>query len=214
MYYIPHANNRQLILKDMTRSIVSSMLVACTLMPLCALAQVQWEPRPVELNEELAERVRFGYLAVPENRANPDSREIFMAFTVLKSLAENPLPDPVIILPEGPGIGLSQFVSGIAGNAVVQKILQRRDVILIDIRGTGYSHPRLCDHKNTEEYRLRSAFSHGAELDMLNDQIMAKCAENCWMLPIYLISNENGNNDENVFNHPAHPSCPRQDASA
>ena len=143
----------------------------------CVMAQIQWEPHPVELSEELAERVRFGYLAVPEHRANPDSREIFMAFTVLKSHAENPLPDPVIVLPGGPGIGLSQFVSGIAGNAVVQKILQKRDVILIDIRGSGYSHPRLCDNKNTEEYRLRSAFSQGAERDLLHENVFAECAE-------------------------------------
>jgi len=161
----------------MIRCTVSSVAMALVVMPLCALAQIQWEPHPVLLNEELAERVRFGFLAVPEHRANPDSREIFMAFTVLESLAENPLPDPVIILPGGPGIGVSQFVSVIAGNPVVQNILQKRDMILIDIRGSGYSHPRLCDNKNTEEYRLRSAFSHGAELDLLNDQIMAECAE-------------------------------------
>lgn len=166
-----------LIQKDMIRRIVSSIIIALILMPLYALAQIQWEPHPAKMNEELTERVRFGYLAVPENRANPDSREIFMAFTVLKSQAKNPLPDPVIILPGGPGVGLSQFVTGVAGNAFVQKILQKRDVILIDIRGSGYSHPRLCDNKNTEEYRLRSAFSQRAELDLLQDQVMAECAE-------------------------------------
>jgi hypothetical protein len=59
-------------------------------------AQIQWQPHPLSLDKELQERVRFGYLKVTESRDLPDLRDIYMAFTVVKSYSDNPLLGPVI----------------------------------------------------------------------------------------------------------------------
>ncbi|TVQ84304.1 MAG: hypothetical protein EA393_14560, partial [Bacteroidetes bacterium] len=145
------------------RILLLAILVLAAI-PFNTLAQIQWELHPIELDEEIKDRVRFGYLAVPENRNNPDSREIFMAFTVIESYNENSLPDPVIILPGGPGIGPNQFVNDIAGGNFAQQVLKNRDLVLIDIRGSGYSHPRLCENLDTEEFRLATTFTAGQAL--------------------------------------------------
>ncbi len=45
--------------------------------------------------------VRCGYLHVPENRSNPDSRIIKIAAAILPSKSKTPAPDPVVILSAG-----------------------------------------------------------------------------------------------------------------
>ena len=80
-----------------------------------------------------------GYLIVPEDRSDPNSPTIQLAYAVLYAPADNVKPDPVIYLAGGPG-----------GNAVGDlegwlntPYLQDRDLILFDQRGTGYSEPTL-----------------------------------------------------------------------
>lgn len=145
--------------------------------PFHSKSQIEWKPHPIELDDEIKDRVRFGYLPVPENPNNPDSREIYMAFTVIESTAENPLPDPVIFLPGGPGIGLNQFVNQIFGSALLQKVYENRDLILIDIRGSGFSYPRICENLSTEDFRLQNTFKRGPELEILHRKAIEECAE-------------------------------------
>ncbi|MCC6615112.1 MAG: alpha/beta fold hydrolase [Anaerolineae bacterium] len=84
------------------------------------------------------ENVDCGLLYVPEDRTDPDSATIELAFAILYA-AEDAQPDPVIYLAGGPG-----------GNAVDEleawvdiPYIQDRDLILLDQRGTGYSFPSL-----------------------------------------------------------------------
>lgn len=94
-----------------------------------------------------------GYLIVPENRADPASRELRLAVAILR--AENSLPDPIIYLEGGPG---GSALYGIEG-WFDSPLNKDRDLILIDQRGTGYSEPRLVcpegeefDEMDTGEY--------------------------------------------------------------
>ena len=135
------------------------VLFVVAALPLQAQPQIQWEPHPVELDEEIKDRVRFGFLLVPENRNNPDSREIYVAFTVVESYAENPLPDPVLMIAGGPGPGSSRFVNSIATHPDFHDILQKRDLVLVDQRSAGYSHPELCPNLNTAEYNVLLSFT-------------------------------------------------------
>jgi pimeloyl-ACP methyl ester carboxylesterase len=159
-----------------SRILLLAILVFATI-PLHARSQIQWEPHPIKLDEEIKDRIRFGYLAVPENRNNPDSREIYVAFTVIESLAEDTHPDPLILLPGGPGIGLNQFVNRLSGSALLQKVIENRDLILIDIRGSGFSYPRICENMATEEFRLQNTFKRGTELEILHRKAIEECAE-------------------------------------
>jgi len=162
----------------MIRPVIFSLLILSLIYPdLNALAQIQWQPYPLQLDAELNERVKFGYLAVPESRNSPDSREIHMAFTIVSSFSDDPLPDPVIIIPGGPGVGASEFAELITRRESVQKILQNRNVVLVDPRGSGYSYPSICDNLNTDEFRLKSAFSRGAKMNTHLEEAVNTCAE-------------------------------------
>ena len=87
-------------------------------------------------------RYYCGYLGVPENRANPDNAMIQLHVAVFLSIAEGPDPDPVVHLAGGPGSS-SLDVVGYLFNQGLDTVLERRDFILFDQRGTGYSIPRL-----------------------------------------------------------------------
>ncbi len=95
----------------------------------------------MELPDGVVEGDNFecGYLIVPENRGDPNSPTIQVAYAVLRAPADVVQPDPVIYLSGGPG-----------GNAVGEidgwlniPYLEDRDLILLDQRGTGYSEPTL-----------------------------------------------------------------------
>lgn len=83
----------------------------------------------------------MGRLLVPENRANPTSRLIELAFVRFKSTAAQPGP-PIVYLAGGPG------GSGIAAARstrfpLFQAMREIADVIALDQRGTGRSKPSL-----------------------------------------------------------------------
>ncbi len=162
----------------MIRPAIFSLIILSLIFPNAnVVAQIQWQPHPLQLDVDLNQRVKFGYLAVPESRDKLNSREIFMAFTVVRSYSDHPLPDPVICIPGGPGDGTSEYVQLIAQREVFQKILQNRDLVLVDPRGCGYSYPAICENLNSTEFRLKSAFSRGAELDFLLENAVKECTE-------------------------------------
>ena len=87
---------------------------------------------------------RCGYLSVPENRQNSQSRTIKVAYAVSKASGTNPQPDPLVKLEGGPGLG------GIGGgwDDWSNSPLGNRDLILVDPRGVGYSLPGMKCPRN------------------------------------------------------------------
>lgn len=83
-----------------------------------------------------------GYLVVPEDRTRPDSPRIRLHVAIFRSRTGNPLPDPVVHLAGGPGSS-SLEVAGYMLAQGLDTILDRRDFVLFDQRGTGFSQPRL-----------------------------------------------------------------------
>lgn len=83
-----------------------------------------------------------GYLIVPENRTRPDSGLIQLHVAVFRSRSDNPANDPVVHLAGGPGSSSLSVAGYILGQGM-DAILEQRDLILFDQRGTGYSQPRL-----------------------------------------------------------------------
>jgi pimeloyl-ACP methyl ester carboxylesterase len=80
-------------------------------------------------------------MSVPENRAVRGGRTIDIAFTILPKAAGAPAADPVVLLAGGPG----SSSGGLADLArVLEPVRARRDLVLVDLRGTGASHPLDC----------------------------------------------------------------------
>jgi pimeloyl-ACP methyl ester carboxylesterase len=89
-----------------------------------------------------------GYLIVPESRDIPDSPTIRLAVLILKARNGTESNAPLVILHGGPGgSAIDDMTYLFTSNA----ILDDRDVILIDQRGSGYSEPRL-DCPEYEDY--------------------------------------------------------------
>lgn len=79
---------------------------------------------------------------VPENRADPHSRRIELKLAVVKSDAAIANPDIVVYLAGGPGESATQTWPQIA--AALAPLRRHHDILLLDQRGTGGSHPLEC----------------------------------------------------------------------
>jgi pimeloyl-ACP methyl ester carboxylesterase len=96
------------------------------------------------------EQIDCGYLVVPEERSQANSRPIQLAVAIIRTHDPTPAPDPLVFLQGGPGISgldsVDYFVAQAAG------LRAERDIILLDQRGTGYSLPNLRCGEFTELY--------------------------------------------------------------
>jgi pimeloyl-ACP methyl ester carboxylesterase len=82
-----------------------------------------------------------GTLSVFENRDTKQGRQIALWITVLPAVRPDS-PDPLVFLAGGPGQGAAQLAKQIRG--VFRRLQRTHDVVLVDQRGTGKSHPLNC----------------------------------------------------------------------
>ena len=103
---------------------------------------------PFEIANIEADSVWCGKLLVPESRDKKNSRILEIAFTVISP--ENPAPEPVVILPGGPGIGPLRATANKGGPVFKLRswIPQDRTLVVFDPRGTGLSGPTMCPNLN------------------------------------------------------------------
>jgi len=83
----------------------------------------------------------FGTLLVPENRSDPESNLIELAFVRFKSTAKNPGP-PIVYLAGGPG-GSGIGTARGSRFPLFMALREIADVIAFDQRGTGFSKPNI-----------------------------------------------------------------------
>ncbi|MEK7784723.1 MAG: alpha/beta fold hydrolase, partial [Chloroflexota bacterium] len=83
-----------------------------------------------------------GTLTVYEDRAANAGRQIELHLAVLPAVSRSPAPDPLFFLTGGPGQAATE--SFLQVGAAFNKINQNRDIVLVDQRGTGQSHPLAC----------------------------------------------------------------------
>ncbi|HRE46890.1 MAG TPA: alpha/beta fold hydrolase [Aggregatilineales bacterium] len=102
------------------------------------IPRLEAAPCPVAIPDPKG--ITCGYLIVHEDRANPSSRLIRVAFVVAKATSDSPSADPVFYLHGGPGQGILSYASW-WGNSSFRS---ERDVIIVDQRGAGKSSPSLA----------------------------------------------------------------------
>ncbi|MBL8058998.1 MAG: alpha/beta fold hydrolase, partial [Anaerolineales bacterium] len=91
---------------------------------------------------------RCGTLAVPEDRARPDGRQISLRVAVVPAVSRSPRPDPLFLLAGGPGQAATEAFPAMIG--AFEQVNQARDIVLVDQRGTGGSNPLRCLDPNDE----------------------------------------------------------------
>lgn len=111
-----------------------------------------------------------GVLAVRENPADNNSRDISLNILRLPAISASPHPDPLFILVGGPG----QAAVALAGELnFFNDVRKHRDLIFIDQRGTGKSGAFAC-HQNSE------SLPHHETSESLQQKVLAElraCAE-------------------------------------
>jgi pimeloyl-ACP methyl ester carboxylesterase len=90
----------------------------------------------------LAEEVRCGVHEVFEDRASLSGRRLQIQVAVLPALRRLVDPDPLFIFAGGLGQG-ARGLGGVAAR-FFKKVRRSRDIVLIDLRGTGGSAPLQC----------------------------------------------------------------------
>ncbi|MDG2617386.1 alpha/beta fold hydrolase [Thermoleptolyngbya sichuanensis XZ-Cy5] len=93
-----------------------------------------------------------GYVTVPERHSQPDGPTIQVAVVRTRSIGNNPAPDPLFIENGGPGsTTIKTFAVDILPNLpVLPALLQARDLVFVDQRGTGHSRPFFNCPEKTE----------------------------------------------------------------
>ncbi len=79
--------------------------------------------------------------AVPENHDAPNGRKIELAVALIPATREAE-PDPIVFIAGGPGQSILEAYPQL--HAGVRDARRNRDVLLVDARGTGKSHPLQC----------------------------------------------------------------------
>src|SRR5262245_24038812 len=79
-----------------------------------------------------------GTLHVPEDRSDPDGRQIGLRVAVVPAVADDPEPDPLFMVAGGPGDAATQFFAWVP--TVFKEVHAARDIVLVDQRGTGDSN--------------------------------------------------------------------------
>ena len=93
--------------------------------------------------------LRTGYLVVPENRKARSGMMIRLPFVIMRSRSLEPSSDPVLISAGGPGGSILGHVRNRARNP----LLEDRDVILLEQRGTRFAEPSLTAPRVSEALR-------------------------------------------------------------
>lgn len=107
-----------------------------------------------------------GVLEVEENREAPNGRTLPITFVVARSSSRSPEADPVFLLAGGPGQGAAALAPMILHK--FEAIRRERDLVFVDVRGTGSSAALPCDVEDPED--LAQVLGASFDLDGL-----AKC---------------------------------------
>ncbi|MCE9688136.1 alpha/beta hydrolase [Shewanella sp. AS16] len=99
--------------------------------------------------EGLADRLKCGFITVAENPDKPAGRQIDIHYAVLPAIKQSHPGEALLAIAGGPG--QSAIDNAANFDRIFTKVRQQRDILLIDQRGTGRSHPLNCDSDPTLE---------------------------------------------------------------
>ena len=122
-----------------------------------------------------SQEVLCGSFPVFEDRVSRKGREIEINFAVIPSITEAKEADPLVFFAGGPGQGardMGRFIS-----AAFSEVRENRDVILIDQRGMGSSHPLACEQPDDTDMFLSDEQANELMRDLLTQCLDALDAD-------------------------------------
>lgn len=162
----------------MNKSIYILTFITITLIG-CSEKTFKYEPKFVKSeitthNIKEGQEFTFGYLEVPENRQNPNTKTIKLPIYIFKSRSKSPNPDPIIYTVGGPGytsMRAAQYMQ-------YYKYLDDRDLILFEQRGTQFAQPNLaCPEWAEAVYKSNLPENRENKTDSIFNQAVIKCRE-------------------------------------
>lgn len=93
--------------------------------------------------EGLSRPALCGTHEVYEDRVKQAGRKVPLRVVVIPALSPSPAPDPLVVLAGGPGQAASRVAAQVL--PMLEPIHRRRDILLVDQRGTGDSRPLACE---------------------------------------------------------------------
>ncbi len=117
-----------------------------------------------------------GELARPLAADDPAGATISVHFAVLPALSRRREPDPVFFFAGGPGQSAIDLAGAVA--QLLARFSNRRDIVLIDQRGTGRSAPLTCEDDDAPTRPLRESLDDARAL-----RALARCREQLQALP-------------------------------
>lgn len=147
----------------------------CLLLALCASIIACAQPIEFESAIEGVEPCRLengtealcGSITVPENRTQPNGRNLDIHFALLEATTNARTEDPVFFIAGGPGQAtISSFTNALP---LFDDVRTQRDIVLVDQRGTGLSNRLGCPQvENNTNYTIEDEESR---------QLIQQCAE-------------------------------------
>lgn len=124
--------------------------------------------------------IEYKFLSVPENWDDPKSNTIKIAVSILKNKSNKNNADAVVFIQGGPGASGVQNI----GSWYKHPLREKNDIVLFDIRGTGFSEPRLCpdlgekflkilakNQSETEDEKQKTSEALSCKQDLLNQGV-------------------------------------------
>jgi pimeloyl-ACP methyl ester carboxylesterase len=134
-------------------------------------------PCPFDVTPQMFEQVRCGWLTVPQNRAEPNGKQLRLAVAILESTSPTPRPDPIVFLHNAPGDRSVASVSARARGGFWSGLRRERDIVFYDQRGTGFSEPEFCSEITDEYVRALLLGLNAQQRSEHLVPVLARCAE-------------------------------------
>lgn len=140
--------------------------------------EIVWSDYPYPVSEETKENLKFGHIIVPETRNSNNPRTLKIAFCILKGSSSTGILNPILLLPGGPGDGMTGAASGLASVSYWQDRLEYADVIFFDPRGCGKSEPDLCPGMDEPENQYQLLLGKtDEEMNHETISVLKKCLD-------------------------------------